>query len=195
LKSALYSLVANELADTVVDLVGRLRGIAWSKGAKDQEHGDDDGGENHELAENRPAVAELLPLHATLAEVLLELLTTKLVVDEATKRNAVTKGLEETDGVLEEEHGREDEENVLEYTGESEDERRGLANLETCERVFCAGENNERTRKTTETLSKKATEALANRVKRPTRSMSAMVIEGSSVKSKMAPLITAQAGA
>lgn len=133
LKSALYSLVANELADTVVDLVGRLGSIAGSKGAKDEEHGNDDSGENHELAENRPAVAELLPLHAALAEVLLELLTTKLVVNEATERNAVTKGLEETDGVLEEEHGGEDEENVLEYTRQSKDERRGLANLETCE--------------------------------------------------------------
>jgi hypothetical protein len=127
--NALYSLIANKLANTIVDLVGRLRGIAWSKGAKDEEHGDDDGGENHELAEDRPAVAKLLPLHAALTKVFLELLAAKLVVNETAERNAVAKGLEESDGILEKEHGREDEENVLEHTGESKDERGGLANL------------------------------------------------------------------
>ena len=56
-------------------------------------------------------------------------------------------------------------------------------------------DNVQHTKKTTETLSRKATDALASRVIRPTRSTSAMVIWGSSVKSKMNPLMTAQAGA
>ena len=51
------------------------------------------------------------------------------------------------------------------------------------------------TKKTTETLSRNATDALASRVIMPTRSMSAMVMTGSSVKSRMQPLMTAQAGA
>ena len=37
--------------------------------------------------------------------------------------------------VAEEEHGCEDEENVLEYTGKSEDKGGGLANLEFCQRL------------------------------------------------------------
>lgn len=58
-------------------------------------------------------MAKLLPLHAALAEVLLEHVTTELVVDEAAESDAVAKGLEERDGVLEEEHGRKDQEDVL----------------------------------------------------------------------------------
>jgi len=111
-----YTLLANELANAVVDLVGRVRSVAGAERADHHEHGDDNGGKDHQLAENWPSVAELLPLHATLAKVLLELLSTELVVDEATKGDAVAKGLKERDRVLEHEHGREDEENVLEYT-------------------------------------------------------------------------------
>lgn len=125
-------LVTNELADTVVDLVGRVGGITRSKGAENQEHANDNGGEYHELAENRPAVAKLLPLHATLAEVLLQLLAAKLVVNEATEGNSVTESLKGCDRVLEKEHGGKNEENILEYTGEGKDERGGLADLEMC---------------------------------------------------------------
>lgn len=129
--SSLNSLVANELADTVVDLVGRVGSVTRSERAKNEEHADDYSSENHQLAENGPGVAELLPLHATLTKVLLQLLSAELVVDETAKRDGVTESLERGDGVLEEEHGRKDEENVLEYTGEGKDERGGLANLET----------------------------------------------------------------
>jgi len=129
---ALYSLVANELADTVIDLVGRVWCVTRSKGAENEEHGHDHSSEDHQLAENWPGVAKLLPLHAALAEVLLQLLATELVVDEAAERNGVTKSLEGCDGVLEQEHGRKDEENVLEYTREGENERGGFADLETC---------------------------------------------------------------
>lgn len=140
-RGALYSLVANELANTVIDLVGRVGSVAWSEGTQNEEHGNDDGGEYHELAEHRPAVAKLLPLHATLAKVLLELLSTQLVVDKTAERDGVTKGLEEGDGVLEEEHGREDKENVLEHTGKREDERRGPANLRIVSRCWRRGGN------------------------------------------------------
>lgn len=128
----LYSLVADELADTVVDLVGRVGSVTGSERAKNEEHADDNSGEDHQLAENGPGVAKLLPLHAALAEVLLQLLSAELVVHKTTKRNSVTESLERGDGVLEEEHGGKDEENVLEYTGEGKDERGGLANLKTC---------------------------------------------------------------
>merc|ERR1711974_101444 len=75
-------------------------------------------------------VAKFLPLHAALAEVLLQLLSAELVVDETAKRDGVTESLERRDGVLEKEHGRKDEEDVLEYTGEGKDERGGLATQE-----------------------------------------------------------------
>jgi hypothetical protein len=51
------------------------------------------------------------------------------------------------------------------------------------------------TRNTTETLSRKATLALASRVIRPTRSISAIVRLGSSVNKSTTALMTAQAGA
>lgn len=116
------SLLANDLANAVVDLTGRLRGIARSKGAENHEHGHDDGSKDHQLAEDWASVAKLLPLHATLSEVFLQHLASKLVVDETTQSNAVTESLEKRDGVLEQEHGCEDEEDVLQHTGESEDE-------------------------------------------------------------------------
>lgn len=127
----LYTLLADELADAVVDLVGRVRGVARSKGTENHKHGDNDGSKDHQFAENWASVTKLLPLHATLTEVLLKLLTTKLVVNEATESNAVAKGLEKGNRVLEEEHGCENKKNVLENAGESKDERRGLANLRT----------------------------------------------------------------
>lgn len=125
----LYTLLADELAKTVVDLVGRVGGVAGSKGTKNHEHRDDDSSEDHQFAQDGAGVAELLPLHAALTKVLLELLTTKLVEDEATESNAVAESLEESDGVLEEEHGSENKENILENTRESQDERRSLADL------------------------------------------------------------------
>jgi hypothetical protein len=77
-------------------------------------------------------VAELLPLHAALAKILLQLFSAELVVDETAQRDGVTESLERRDGILEEEHGRKDEKDVLEYTGEGKYERGGLANLNMC---------------------------------------------------------------
>lgn len=77
-------------------------------------------------------VAKFLPLHAALTEILLHLRSAKLVVNHTTESNAVTEGLEGRNGVFEQEHGGEDEENILEYTAEGESERRGPADLENC---------------------------------------------------------------
>ena len=123
---------SSELVDAAVDLLSRVRSIAGSKGAEHHEHGNDDSGKDHQLAEDRAGVAELLPLHAALTKVLLELLSTELVVDETAKGNGVAESLEECNRVLEKEHGREDQEDILEDTRKGEDERRSLANLEEC---------------------------------------------------------------
>lgn len=75
-------------------------------------------------------MTEFLPFHAALAEILLELLTAELVVDKASKSNAVAKGLEKTDGILEKKHRRKDKKDILEYTRESKDKRGCFTNLE-----------------------------------------------------------------
>lgn len=121
--------MANAALDTVVKLASLVRGVAGTKAAEDQEHRDDDAAEDHQLAERGASLTELRPLHAACAESLLQLLSTELVVDKTTERDAVTESLEQGDGIAEEEHGCENEENVLEDARESKDQRRGLANL------------------------------------------------------------------
>lgn len=114
--------MANAALDTVVEFSGLIRGVARTKTAKDHEHRGNDTGEDNQLAESGAVLAKLGPLHATGADSLLQLLTTELVVDKTAERNAVTESLEKGDGVAEEEHRCENEENILEDTGESEDE-------------------------------------------------------------------------
>lgn len=124
--------MANATLDTVVEFSSLIRVVARTKAAKDHEHRGDDTGEDNQLAESGAVLAKLGPLHSTSADSLLQLLTTKLVVDKTAERNAVTESLEKGDGVAEEEHRCENEENILEDTGESEDEGRSLANLRFC---------------------------------------------------------------
>ena len=124
--------VADAALDAVVKLACLVRGVTGTKTAQDEEHRDDDTTEDNDLTEGGAGLAELCPLHAASAEGLLHFLTAELVVDEATERNAVTKSLEKGDGVTEKEHGRKDEEDVLQNTGKGEDEGRGLANLHHC---------------------------------------------------------------
>jgi hypothetical protein len=57
------------------------------------------------------------------AHIILELVCTKLVINESSKSNAVAKSLEKSHWVTEEEHGSEDEKDVLEHTRQSKDER------------------------------------------------------------------------
>jgi hypothetical protein len=140
-----YTLLADELANTAVGLGSLVRGVAGSKRAENHEHGHDDCGQNHQLAENRAGVAKLLPLHAALSQVFLQLLRTQLVVDETSERNGVAECLKRGDRILEEEHGGEDEEDVLEYTRKGQDEGRSLANQEHNRHV--EHESNERVRK------------------------------------------------
>jgi hypothetical protein len=132
----LYTLLAKNMAKaalyTVVKLVGLIRSIAGPKATENQKHGDDDSTKDHQLSERWAGLTELCPLHAALAEELLQLLSTELVVDETAESDAVAKGLDKGNGVAEEEHGRENKENVLEYTGEGENEGRSLANLNFC---------------------------------------------------------------
>ena len=97
--------------------------------AKEEDDGDENKDDNDELAGSRAAGAVVSPSTLRRAHVLLNLVTSKLVVDKATERNAVSKELEGRNGVAEDHHGGDDEENVLQYTAESHDEAGGSADL------------------------------------------------------------------
>jgi hypothetical protein len=124
--------VTNAALNTIVQLASLVRGVAGTKAAQDEEHGDNNAAEDHELAKRRASLSEFGPLHATRAESLLKLLSTELVVDKTTECDAVTESLEKGDGIAEEEHGGENEKDVLENTREGKDKGRGLANLRVC---------------------------------------------------------------
>lgn len=114
--------VTNAALNTIVQLASLVRGVARTKTAQDEEHGHNNGAEDHQLAKRRTGLAELGPLHTTCAESLLKLLPTELVVDKTTERDAVAESLEKGDGIAEEKHGGENEKDVLEHTGEGKDE-------------------------------------------------------------------------
>ena len=124
--------VTNAALNTIVQLASLVRGVTGTKTAQDEEHGDNNGAEDHQLAKRRAGLTELSPLHATSAEGLLKLLSTELVVNETTEGNAVSESLKQGDGIAEKEHGGENEKDVLENTREGKDKGRGLANLRVC---------------------------------------------------------------
>lgn len=126
------STLAQETANLVLGVLIILRSEARSKTTEEDEDDEDDETKNDQLAQSRVAGAVFRPSTTTLAKVLLELIRAKLVVDETAERNAVTEGLEARDGVLEDDHRREDEQNVLQHTGEGENKGRGLADLWGC---------------------------------------------------------------
>jgi hypothetical protein len=96
---------------------------------ENHEHGDHNKTKDDQLASSRASLAKFGPLHATLTQVLPQLISTELVKDETHKSNAVAESLEECNRVAEKEHRREDEEDVLEHAGEGKNKGRGLANL------------------------------------------------------------------
>lgn len=128
--SLLRASVASVLAPGVLGGVkihaGRKRA---AEGTEDKEDGGEGNAENDELPEGWVTDTVIGPGAATVASVLLELVGTELVVDETAKSDGVTKELQRGNGVAEDEHGGDDEENVLQHTGEGKDEGRSPANL------------------------------------------------------------------
>lgn len=57
-----------------------------------------------------------------LAEVLLELLGSKLVIDKTTESDCVTEHLKTADGIAEDDNGRHDQQDIFQDTGQREDE-------------------------------------------------------------------------
>lgn len=108
--------------------VGR-HDTARARAAQEQDDDEEDGSNDGDAAGGRAVGAELGPLAAGGAGVLLEVVTAELVVDEPGQGNAVTEGLQAADRVAEDEHRGDDEQDVLEHARESHDERGSLANL------------------------------------------------------------------
>lgn len=97
--------------------------------AKEENDGDEDEDDNDELAGSRTTGAIVSPSTLRRAHVLLDLVGSKLVVDKAAERDTVSEELEGRNGVAEDHHGGDNEEDVLEYTAEGHDEARGSADL------------------------------------------------------------------
>jgi len=149
--------------------LGVLRRHVWEKTAHDNEDEEERNAEDDKLGHGRVSEAVVVPLFAESAKVFLELVSSELVVDETAEGDAVAEELEGSDWVAEDEHGGEDEEDILENTGESVDDGVCLSELQKIvSLVSIVAVLVTLTRRTTETFRKNATMAFANRTKRPT---------------------------
>jgi len=122
----LLSTIANQVAELLLSVIGATRGILREHAAeatKQEEKSKENQAKGNELAHNGGTVAIIGPLARSFGEIFLQLVGTKLVVDEATKRNGVTEKLKRRDRVTEDDHGRDDEQYILEDTREGKNER------------------------------------------------------------------------
>lgn len=97
--------------------------------AKNQEQPEKDHGKDDDLAHSGVGLAILGPLATSLTSVILELVSSKLVINETSKSDAVSEKLNTADWVTENEHRGNYEEDVLENAGKCENEGRSLADL------------------------------------------------------------------
>jgi hypothetical protein len=146
-----------------------LRGHVWEKAAHDNEDEEERNAEDDKLGHGRVSDAVVGPLFAESTKVFLELVGSELVVDETAESDAVAEELERGDGVTEDEHGGEDEEDVLEDSGQGVDDGVCLSELwKVVSDVVRVVLLVTLTSRTTETFKKNATMAFARRTKRPT---------------------------
>lgn len=103
--------------------------VLWCQAAKEEEEDQHRAANDDELAHGGASLAHLSPVAAGLASVALERLSTELVVDHTTEGDAVTKELQTADLGAPDEHGGDNEEDILEHTAEREDQGGSLANL------------------------------------------------------------------
>lgn len=82
---------------------------------------DEDDADSDQPPEHRPAGAEVRPAALALPDVLLELVAAEFVVDEAGEGDGVAEGLQGADGVAEDEHAGDDEQDVLEHARQRHD--------------------------------------------------------------------------
>lgn len=106
-----------------------LRSKFGSKSTEHDKHGKEGYTKDDDFSHGRACATKLSPRAVGLTNVLLELISAKLVVDKTSKGNGVTESLEQRDRIVEQEHGAEDEKNILEHAREGKDKGGGLSNL------------------------------------------------------------------
>lgn len=115
--------------EDALEAVDRLRSVARGHRSEEQEEKEDDSANDDALALSRVIGTVLGPRAVGLAGVVLDLVTTELVVDQTHQGNRVTEELETGDGSVPEHHRGGDQEDILEDTAQGHDQGRSLANL------------------------------------------------------------------
>ena len=106
-----------------------LHTIAWRNTTGQNEQGHQDNGRNNDFAHDRRSISILSPCQLGIRDVCLDFISAKLVEHESDESDGVAKGLKARHGVEEDDHGGNDEEDVLEDAGKSKDKRGGFSDL------------------------------------------------------------------
>lgn len=115
-----------DFRDSRLLVLRRDIGEKTSHNEKDEEQSH---AEDHKLGRGWVSCAVGVPLFAESAKVFFQLLASKLVVNETSKGDTVTKELHGRNGVAEDDHGCEDEEDILQHTRKSKDNSVRATNL------------------------------------------------------------------
>lgn len=107
------TLLAEQRANFGLHTCGGLWSVLRGETTNNDETTEDDASNNNDLLHRWVALAILSPSALTVSDVSLDLLTTELVVHETAKSNAVPECLESRDGIEEDDHGSNDEENIF----------------------------------------------------------------------------------
>lgn len=129
--SSLRGCITSDLAPGVLggfggDITG---GDGAAEAAQNEEDDKQNGSENDNLSEGGVTNTVVGPCAAASTSIFLERVGTELVVDQTTKSDRVAEELEGGHRVTEDEHRGNDEKDILQHAGKSEDEGGSLANL------------------------------------------------------------------
>lgn len=130
----MISVLGSSHAKVAGSLIGELarvvvRGVSRGQATEQDEEREGGTNEDSNLAEDGLVGAELGPLAVGLADVALELVDTKLVVDHAAEGNGVSEELQGSNLGAPDHHGGNDQENILQHTAKGKDDSGRLANL------------------------------------------------------------------
>jgi hypothetical protein len=126
----LCAAVAEETSVLVADVLLRVDRQGRAEGAEDDEENEQHTTEDDELSKSGVSGTVISPGATGTASVLLESISSELVVDETTESDRVTEELKGCNGIAEDEHRGNDEENILEDAAKGKNEGRGSADLE-----------------------------------------------------------------
>lgn len=121
--------VAEEAAVLCVDVRLGVNGDGSAEGSEEKEESEEETAEYNELSERRVSNSIFGPGATGATSVVLERISPELVVDESSKSDRVAEELQRSNGIVENDHRGDNEENVLENTAKRQDERGGSADL------------------------------------------------------------------